>query len=80
MNWFDKIKDLTTKQDKSPGLKKGETKQILIQTANENLPDFEFLAYKNGCYTFQRLSQANKLTVYETLHIIFIFEKKTWDY
>lgn len=70
MNWIDKIKEFTTKQDKSPELKKGEIKQILIQTASELLPDFEFLAYKNGCYSFQRLREVNNLTVYELLHII----------
>ena len=61
LNWIDKIKELTTKQDKSPELKKGVIKQILIQTASEVLPDFEFSAYKNSCYTFQRLRQVNNL-------------------
>lgn len=65
-------------QDKSSELKKGEIKQILVQTANEILPDFEFLAYKNGCYTFQRLRQSNKLTVYETLHIIFALKDRNF--
>ncbi len=78
MNWFDKIKELTTKQDKSPELKKGEIKQILIQTASELMPDFEFLAYKNSCYSFQRLRQVNNLTVYEILHIIFTLKDKNF--
>jgi hypothetical protein len=78
LNWFDKIKELTSTQDKSPELKKGEIKQILIQTASEILPDFEFLAYKNGCYTFQRLRQLNKLTVYEVLHVIFTLKDKNF--
>lgn len=78
MNWIDKIKELTTKQDKSPELKKGEIKQVLIQTASEFLPDFEFLAYKNGCYSFQRLRQVNNLTVYEILHIIFTLKDKNF--
>lgn len=69
---------LTTKQDKSPELKKGEIKQILIQTASEVLPDFEFLAYKNSCYLFQRLRQVNNLTVYEILHIIFTLKDKNF--
>lgn len=76
MNWIDKIKELTSKQDKSPELKKGEIKQILIQTAIEILPDFEFLAYKNGCYTFQRLRKVNNFTVYEILYIIFTLKDK----
>lgn len=69
---------MTTKQDKSPELKKGEIKQILIQTASEVLPDFEFLAYKNSCYTFQRLRQVNNLTVHEMLHIIFSLKDKNF--
>ena len=76
MNWFDKIKKITTKQDESPELKKGEIKQILIQTASEVLPDFEFLAYKKSCYSFQRIRQVNNLTVYEVLHIIFALKDK----
>lgn len=71
MSWFDKIKELTTKTDASPKLKKGEVKQILIQTANELIPDFEFIIYKNGCYSFQRSRKAGDLTIYETLHILF---------
>lgn len=44
--------------------------------AGEVLPDFEFLAYKNSCYTFQRLRQVNNLTVHEILHIIFSLKDK----
>ncbi len=69
---------MTSKQDKSPELKKGEIKQILIQTASEVLPDFEFFAYKNGCYTFQRQRQVNNLTVNELLHIIFTLKDKNF--
>jgi len=71
LNWTDRIKELTTKQDKSPELKKGEINKILTQTASQILPDFEFLAYKNGCFTFQRLRQLNNITVYELLHVKF---------
>lgn len=78
MNCIDKIRDLITKQDKSPELKKGEIKQILIQTASEVLSDFEFLAYKNSCYSFQRLRQVNNLTVHEILHIIFTLKDKNF--
>jgi hypothetical protein len=76
LNWIDKIKELTTKQDKSPELKKGEIKQILIQRASEFLPDFEFLAYKNSCYSFQRLRQVNNLRVHEIIHVIFTLKDK----
>ncbi|MES2779920.1 MAG: hypothetical protein V4651_08470, partial [Bacteroidota bacterium] len=78
MNWFDKIKEITTKQDKSPELKKGEIKQILIQAAYETLPDFEFLAYKNGAYVFQRQRLANGWTVYETFYLIFSLKDKNF--
>lgn len=78
MNWFDKIKELTTKKDNSPELKKGEIKQIIIQTASEVLPDFEFLAYKNSCYSFQRVRQINNLKVHEILHINFTLKDKNF--
>ncbi len=78
VNLLDKIKALTTRQDKSPELKKGEIKHILIQTASEILSDFEFLVYKNGCYTFQRLRLQNKLTIYEVFHIIFTLKDKNF--
>ena len=78
MNWFDKIKELASRKDNSPELKKGEIKQILIQTANEILFDFDFLTYKNSCYIFQRIRQVSGLTVYETLHIIFTLKDKNF--
>jgi hypothetical protein len=78
LNRFDKIKELTSKLDKSPELKKGEIKKILIQTASETLPDFEFLVYQNSRYTFQRLRQLNTLTIYEVLHIIFTLKDKNF--
>ena len=78
MNWFNKIIELTSKKDNSPELKKGEIKQILIQIANEILPDFDFLTYKNSCYIFQRIRQVNDLTIYETLHIIFTLKDKNF--
>lgn len=78
MNWFNKIKELTRKVDKSPELKRGEIKLILIKTASDVLPDFGFLAYKNGCYTFQRIRKTGGLTVYELLHIIFALKDKNF--
>ncbi len=76
MRWFDKIKKPTRRLDNSAELKNGEIKQILIHTANEVLPDFEFLAYKNGYYVFQRLRQVKGLTVYESLHINFSLKER----
>lgn len=69
---------MTSKQDKSPELKKGEIKQILIQTVSEVLPDFAFLGYKNSCYSFQRMRHVNNLTVYEMMHIIFTLKGKNF--
>jgi hypothetical protein len=69
---------LTTKQDKSPELKKGDIKQILVQTASEVLPDFEFLAFKNNCYSFQRIRKVNNLTANEILHIIFTLKDRNF--
>lgn len=78
MNWFDKLKELTTRADNSPELKRGEIKQILIQTANELMPGFEFIAYKNSCYSFQRLRKAGSLTIYEILHVVFTLKDKNF--
>jgi hypothetical protein len=75
---FDKINKYPTEEDESPELKKGEIKQILIQTARVILPDFEYLAYKNGCYSFQRLRNADYLTCYEILHIVFSLKEKNF--
>ena len=66
-----RIEALTTKEDGSPTLKRGEVKQILIQTANELLPDFKFLDYKSSSYNFQRTRQVNGWTKYELLYIGF---------
>lgn len=35
------------------------------------LPDFEFLAYKNKCYSFKRERQVNNVKVYELLYVVF---------
>jgi len=59
-------------------LKKGEIKEILIQTVGEVLPDFEFVSYKNSCYSFQRQRQIENFTVHEILHIIFTLKDKNF--
>lgn len=69
---------MTSSQDNSPELKKGEIKQILIQTASEVLPDFEFLVYKNSCYSFQRLRKVNNWIVYEILCITYTLKDKNF--
>ena len=78
VSWFDKINELTTKKDNSSELKKGEIKKILIQTAEEIMPEFEFLVYKNSCYIFQRLRYTNEQAVYETLHIVFSLKDRNF--
>jgi hypothetical protein len=78
LNWFDKIKELTSNQDNSPELKKGEIKQILIQTVSDFLPDFEFLSYKNSCYSFKRSRRVNNLNVTELLHVIFTLKDRNF--
>lgn len=78
MNWFNKIKKTTEKVDNSLELKRGEIKQILIQVSNAILPDFKFLVYKKGCYTFQRIRKVDDLEVYELLHIIFSLKDKNF--
>lgn len=70
MGWFDKIKSLTTKQDASPELKKGEIKDILIAQAKIDFPNFEFSSYKNGRCLFQRIRKAGTLTAFETFQIL----------
>jgi hypothetical protein len=75
---FNKITELTSKKDKSPELKKGEVKQIIIRTAKDCSPSFTFLVYRNSCYVFQRLRYVHGLTVYETLHILFSLKNKNF--
>ena len=65
--------------DTSRGVKAGEIKQILIQTANDILPDFQFLTYKKRKYIFQRIRQINDLKVYETFNIIFYLKDGAFD-
>ena len=76
---FDKIQELIRKTDTSSELKKGEIKHILIKAAADQLPGFEYLGYRNSCYTFQRLRSAHEITVYETLHIIFTLKNKNFS-
>jgi hypothetical protein len=52
-------------------LKKGEIKQILVNQAEETIPDFDLLTYRNNCYTFQRQKNIGDIVVYELFHIIF---------
>ncbi|UMY65109.1 MULTISPECIES: hypothetical protein [unclassified Flavobacterium] len=76
MNGLDKMEEMTGKQDTSAELKKGAIKQILIQTAGDVLPDFEFVSYKDNCYSFLRQRKLHPFTVYEILHLSFTLRGK----
>jgi hypothetical protein len=54
----------------SPELKKGQVKHILISEFQKSLPRFEYLEYKNGCYTFERISKTNVPKIFEHFHIV----------
>ncbi len=71
MSWYDKIKSLTTKEDASPELKKGEIKAILINNFQRHLPEFKFTNYKSSKYNFQRIRKHKEFTVWETMHVLF---------
>jgi hypothetical protein len=79
MNWFSKIKAKITEQDDSPHLKRGQVKQLLIAQLQEETPDFEFLEYKNGCYTFERVKSISELKVFEHFHIIFALKDRNFS-
>jgi hypothetical protein len=69
VSWIDKIKSMINKEDKSPELKKGGIKNILLTVAAKHLSDFHFLDCHRSCYTFQRIRNVGGYNVYETLHI-----------
>lgn len=75
MKWLDKIEELTTRQDKSPELKKGEIRQIIIEAAMEHCSDFHFLDYSNNYYTFQRIKEYRDYKLYELIHIGFTLKE-----
>ena len=79
MSWYSKIKSKIEKKDDSPDLKKGQVKQILISEFGRELPEFEFLEYRNGCYTFENVQVINGRNVYEHLHIIFALKNRNFS-
>ena len=68
-----------TSNDGSPELKRGEVKMILISKFQEHLSDFEFLEYRNGCYTFENIKSLNGHKIYEHLHIIFALKDRNFS-
>lgn len=69
--WINRFKQKKgTLQDSRP-LKAGEIKGILISMSNQFFPDFEFVAYKTGFYTFQRIRVVGEYRVFQKFHIGF---------
>lgn len=79
MNWFDKILERKNTPDDSRELKKGEVKGLLTNSFKTFLPDFDFAAYKNSTYYFQRIRTFRGLTLYETINIIFGLKDKVFS-
>lgn len=79
MNWFDKILARKNTPDDSRELKKGEVKELLINSFRIHLPDFEFVLYKNSTYYFQRIRHSGPEQVFETLNIIFGLKDKMFS-
>lgn len=78
MSWYSKIKSKIEKKDDSPELKRGQVKQILISEFERELPEFNFLEYRNGCYIFENIRTINGRNVYEHLHIIFALKDRNF--
>ena len=76
MNWYSKIKSKIEKKDDSPELKRGQVKHILISEFERELPEFNFLEYRNGCYTFENIRTISGRNVYEHLHITFALKNR----
>lgn len=79
MNWNSKIKSKIEMKDDSPELKNGQVKQILISEFGRELPQFDFLEYRNGSYTFENVQVINGQKVYEHLHIKFALKDKVFS-
>ncbi|MBL85902.1 MAG: hypothetical protein CMO82_04505 [Winogradskyella sp.] len=79
MSWYSKIKSKIEKNDDSPELKRGQVKQILISEIGKALPEFDFLEYRNGCYTFENVQVINGRNVYEHLHITFALKDRNFS-
>ena len=65
--------------DKSLELKRGQIKTILVENFEKNLIEFEFLAYKNKTYFFQRLRHLGNFPVYEIIYVLFSMKDKIFD-
>ena len=79
MDWFEKIKKMTEKEDSSRDLKRGEIKSILIEHITSQIPDFKFITYRNGTYFFERVRKIDGYNLFETLHISFRLKDKNFE-
>ena len=79
MNWYSKIKSKISSKDDSPELKRGEMKKILIAKIQNLFPEFQFLEYKNSCYTFEKIETINGIKVYQHFHIIFALKDRNFS-
>lgn len=77
MNW--KFKINWKREDNSPKLKPGQVKEILISMCKKEFPEFNFLEYKNSCYTFENIRIVNDRNVYRYIHIIHSLQNQYFD-
>ena len=79
MSWYSKINAKIEMKDDSPELRRGQVKQILIYGFKRELPEFDFLEYRNGCYTFKNSRIINGRNINEYLHIIFALKDRNFS-
>jgi hypothetical protein len=79
MSSFEKILEQQNGPDESRNLKKGEVKELLLDSFKEILPDFEFTTYRNSTYYFLRTKTVRGLELYETLNITFGLKDKNFS-
>ncbi len=79
MSSFEKILEQQNVPDESRNLKKGEVKELLLDSFKEILPDFEFTTYRNSTYYFLRTKTVRGLELYETLNITFGLKDKNFS-
>lgn len=66
-----KQKESSSSLPDTRALKRGEIRGILLDLAKTTIPDFEFLDYRQGFYTFRRQRTFRKYTVNELFHVGF---------
>ncbi|MBX3297090.1 MAG: hypothetical protein KF762_15410 [Acidobacteria bacterium] len=66
-----KQKESSSSLPDTRALKRGEIRGILLDLAKTTIPDFEFLDYRQGFYTFRRQRTFRKYKVNELFHVGF---------